>query len=120
MLSIQKRVHGEQIEEKIVRVSDTYYMKPSDVVVLVSNLVGSDVLYLPPVAEAAGRIYTIRTVDASGDGVDVISLGDHLHALTEGSTSIDVSSAVAIDAANDYLVMFSDGLCWYCLAFNIA
>jgi hypothetical protein len=117
---MQNRIHNEQNLDRVVRVSDSYQMKVYDRVVLVSNLVGDDVITLPPVQEAAGNIYTIRTVDATGDGVDVIAKGDQLHAQTEGSTTINLGAAVAIDAANDFLVVYSDGLAWYVLAFNIA
>lgn len=112
--------HMEQVYDQIKQTAVTVTMSASDLVVHAANTAAAIVITLPTVAEAAGKIYTIYTTDATGaTGVDVISQGDELYSVTESSTSIDVSSAVAIDTAGDFLCMYCNGVSWICLAFNI-
>ncbi len=119
-VSNQSRIQAEQYTGQLNLVSASAALTVNQLVTHVSNLTGDVVITLPPVAEAAGKTYAIYTVDGTGTGVDVIDNGDALYSLTEGSTPIDVSSAVAIDAAGDFLLMYSTGICWVCLGFNIA
>jgi len=120
-MDIQNRVMGEQVVNKFTNVTDELYqVLASDFLVLVANGTGDDgIITLPPVAEVAGQMFCILTIDATGNGVDVIDKGDALYSATEASTPVDVSSVVAIDAAGDFLLMFSTGITWICLAFNI-
>ena len=118
--SRQNRIHAEQNTGQRVVETDTATIPVNQFVTHVNNAAGDDVIKLPPVAESAGGMYFILTVDATGSGVDVIDQGDALYSATEAATPVDVSSAVAIDAAGDFLLMYSTGTCWVCLAYNIA
>lgn len=114
----QSRIHAEQNTDQFSIISTNTTLTANQLVVHAVNLVGTDlVIKLPPVSEAAGKIYTIHTVDATGNGVDVISQGDHLYATTE---TINLAAAVAIDAVGDYLCVMSNGISWMVLTYNIA
>ncbi len=117
----QHRLHAEQNTGQFNIVTASTALTANQLVTHVENTADAVVITLPPVAEATGKTYSIYTTDATGaTGVDVIDNGDALYSLTEGSTSIDVSSAVAIDAAGDFLCMYCNGFSWIALAFNIA
>ena len=113
-------IHTKQAADQIRQLAASATLNVYDLVTHVSDAAAAVVVTLPPVAEAAGKMYAIYTVDSSGaNGVDVISQGDELYAVTEGSTTITISGATAIDTAGDFLLMYSTGVCWICLAFNI-
>ena len=121
VISNQGRVEAEQAKGQINLISATAQLTVNQLVTHVTNTTGTAVVVtLPPVAEAAGKIYAIYTVDGTGNGVDVVDKGDALYSDTEGSTSVDVSSAVAIDTAGDFLCMYSTGFSWICFGFKIA
>ena len=112
-------IHTKQAADQIRQLAASATLNVYDLVTHVSDAAAAVVVTLPPVAEAAGKMYAIYTVDSSGgNGVDVISQGDELYAVTEVSTTITISGATAIDTAGDFLLMYSTGVCWICLAFN--
>lgn len=113
----QSRIHAEQNTDQFSIISTNTTLTANQLVVHAANTSGNLVITLPPVSEAAGKIYTIHTVDATGDGVDVVSQGDHLYATTE---TINLGAGVAIDAAGDYLCVMSNGISWMVLTYNIA
>ena len=117
----QNRIHAEQNKGQFNVLTASAELEANQLVTHANNSGAAMVIKLPPVAEAAGKIYSIYTVAIAGaSGVDVIDRGDALYSATEGSTAIDVSSAVAIDTAGDFLCMYSNGISWICLGFNIA
>lgn len=121
--STLNRAQLEQIMDGQFRyVTESVTLEASDQVVHVSDADAAVVVTLPPVAEAAGNIYTIYTVEASGiNGVDVIDQGDALYSTTrvgDTPTTVDVSAAVAIDAAGNFLCLYSNGISWITLAYN--
>lgn len=63
---------------------------------------------LPPAPEAQGRIYTIKCLAAAGGHkATVVSY--------ESDGSGKVYTSAALSAANDVLILFSDGEEWYAL-----
>ena len=85
------------------RSSYGYNMAPWETTVVVdSNTTSAFTVYLPPVAEGKGKIYTISITDPSY-AVTVEDLGDD---------SVDFENAT-LDAAYDRVAYYSDGLYWY-------
>ena len=70
---------------------------------------GTFTVTLPPVAEAAGKIYTITLIDAAG----AVTIQDQ-------DDSNDWTSITDLDADNDGVVLFSDGLKWWVLLDDVA
>lgn len=124
MKTLQNRIHGEQVLDHVNHITESETIGINDSINLVSDADGAVVVTLPPVAQAKGRTFEIRTiVDSGSNGVDVVAGGDARYNTTEvdpsAGTTIDVSSAVAIDTAGDFLLMYSTGLSWVVLAHYI-
>lgn len=97
---------GPQMDTKnqdaVKRVSAATTLKPAERVVLITN--GTYTINLPPVAECAGNIYTLRQLDAGTDSVTVDDNGD----------SVDWTN-ITINAQHDMVALYSDGLMWVVL-----
>lgn len=122
LLDINKVIGATQKHTNVRRVSDSATLGVNDLLTLVTNFAGADVITLPPVAEAIGKIYAIYTVDGTGDSVTVQSQADTLYDITEVSAGVtqDLSTGVAINAAGDFICLYSTGITWIVLAYNIA
>lgn len=82
-------------------------MDANDLVVM-ANPPASGVMTitLPSVFAARGRTYSIISVTNATGTISVVGKGDELVAYTSGS----------LTAANDYVLLYSDGVRWYELA----
>jgi len=90
----------------VARADYDYYLAPWETTVIVdTNTTSAFVIYLPPVAEAKGKIYTIAIIGYSYD----VTI-DHLASDTEDFTS-DIMTA-----NYDRAALYSDGIHWYWLA----
>lgn len=120
--TLNRRQLEQVMDGQFRYVTESVTLEASDQVVHVSDAEAAVVVKLPPVAEAAGNIYTIYTVDDSGtNGVDVQDQGDALYSTSlvgDTPTTIDLSSAVAIDTAGNFLCVYSNGISWVTLAYN--
>lgn len=83
-----------------------YRMKVSDTCVIAYASCGGDgngIIYLPPVAEAAGQFYYINApTGATGDDISLYILETQAELTTNGD----------MDADDDYIVLYSDGRQW--------
>ena len=70
---------------------------------------GTFTLTLPPVAEAAGKIYSITLIDAAG----AVTVQDQ-------DDSLDWTNFTDLDADNDGILLYSDGLKWWTLLDDVA
>lgn len=104
----QTRIHGEQGLDPVTYVSDDYTMGIDDTLVMADGSSNTIALTLPPVAEAQGRIFSIRVTDGTNN-TTVSTNGDAISA-TDGTD--DFSTGVALTAADDVAVLYSDGLAW--------
>jgi len=94
--------------------SQTFQLTNEDALVFVYAYTGiAFTLYLPLVADAAGLIFSIRIAYSPGVNVTVsvhatdVAAGDYLVVDdTVGDTQI-------LDASNEYMVLYSDGVMWY-------
>lgn len=122
LLDMNKIINATTKHTNVRRVSDSATLGVNDLLTLVTNTAGADVITLPPVAEAIGKIYAIYTVDGTGDSVTVVSQADTLYDVTEVSAGVDqdLSSGVAISAAGDFICLYSTGITWIVLAYKIA
>ena len=87
------------------RVSNAYYMAPSETCVIInpSSSTNAYTVYLPPVAEARGKIYTLAIpVRAS----EVITVEDR------ADDSADFENA-SLDVSNDRVAYYSSGTHWF-------
>jgi hypothetical protein len=109
MLRQQTRIHGEQALPGVTYVTEDYEMKVTDTLILVSSATADVAITLPPVAEAQGKTYVIRETNG-GNTTTVTDNGDAV-ASTDGTD--DFASGVALTAANDRAVLYSDGLYWH-------
>ena len=99
--------------EKIVRTAadTTETLEVWEQVVLVDTDTadGTFTLTLPPVGEAAGKFYTITLIDAAG----ALTIQDQ-------DDSNDWTNITTLDADNDGVMLYSDGLKWWTVASEIA
>jgi len=96
----------------------TYWMKPGDTCVIVAEhaamATGTAILVLPGVAAAAGRIYYICNVAVEGGA----SAGDTSLYVQENYTELTTNGDM--DAADDYIFLYSDGRQWRTLVDGVA
>ena len=90
---------GKMAAAKVVTAATT--LKAHEQIVLIMTA-GTYVITLPSVVEAAGKIYSIR----SRVGSSSVTVADS----DEGSVDYTSNALTAID---DYVLLYSDGLCWY-------
>lgn len=81
-------------------------------VVVLTGTTGDLDINMPPVSEAAGRIFSIRSPDVGTDTNAVTVKDPH--------GSVDWGGNYTIDADDDHLVLYSDGQKWYELTNGIA
>jgi hypothetical protein len=90
-----------------------YWMKPGDTcVIMAAHALGDGVaiLVLPSVAAAAGRIYYINVPSISGGDLSLYVQENYTELTTNGD----------MDAADDYLFLYSDGRQWRTLVDGVA
>ena len=101
--------HDKVIVDKYVNPAADYYMTTRDYVVrpAADGDSGAFTIYLPPVAEAKGRFYSI--VCRNADAVNTITVAD-----------LDDSECwagdVTLNGKCDRVLAYSDGLCWFVAA----
>lgn len=89
---------------------DDKYLKPYETLVIIDNDGAyTQQIYLPPVAESKGVIITIIAVDFGG-GVTIDDMDDGAHDLVD----------LAMDADDEYVVLFNTGYGWINLATDIS
>lgn len=98
----------------VVAPGTTYQMTKRDLVVETSTTSGNNVvLKLPPVAEAAGRIYSIFCTSYSTGTLTISTADSYIN-------DNDTTQSLTMDATDEYLVIFCDGFRWFSLATNIS
>jgi len=99
--------------EKIVRsaTDTTETLEVWEQVVLLDTdaVDGTFTLTLPPVGEAAGKMYSITVIDANG----AVTIQDQ-------DDSIAWNDISTLDADTDGVVLFSDGMRWWTLASDVS
>jgi len=111
-MGMENKLLETYLKPDIVRVTfvtgtTTYYMKANDLRVEVDGSAGvAGTVYLPPVAEAMGRIYAI--VSAPGKFSATITVADR-------DDAYDQVSDDELAADKDRLLFYSDGASWYLL-----
>ena len=115
----QARALADQVLDKVVEMVQASVTEASqtmgvnDQVVVITTLAdGVDfTCYLPSVIAARGKIYTIR-LGTRGD--------DETVTIADLDDSIDWSDITTMDAANDSVCLYSDGMKWHVLLNDIA
>lgn len=115
-MGLDQKLFGTYIKDAVKHVTFvavtfiTYQMKVNDLVVLVDTTAAAGTITLPPVAECAGRIYSIRDVgDYSGTNNVTIEDKDE---------SVDWGSDEALKATKDSMLLYSDGEKWHKICDN--
>lgn len=67
-----------------------------------NSAAGAFLITLPPVADAVGKHYAIRSVDATA----AITITHH-------ADSTDWEGTITLDALHDRVLLYSDGECWW-------
>jgi hypothetical protein len=99
---LEKRfIEQDTVVEKTTFVTDDYSMSVRDYVVRADSTGGAFTITLPSVNECAGRLYAIHF---STDGGDVT--------IADNDESEDWSD-LTMTAANDGVVLYSDGRKWW-------
>lgn len=90
--------------------ADTLQLDVNDQVLLADMTSGAGTVTLPPVSEAAGRIYTVRVV-AGTNTLTVAAYGDSiaLAPISQGTKNL----------TDDREAYYSDGFAWYLVASHI-
>lgn len=83
----------------------TYTLKPYEQLVVVDTALGASTLRLPRVTEAAGRMYSIRTLSTNDCVIAEFSTND----------SLDFTAPGTLSDADDRVLLYSDGLMWWTL-----
>ena len=92
-----------EVPDKYVNPAESYQMKTYDYVVRPDSSQGAITITLPPVAEAKGRWYSI-VARAVGNDITVADKDDS--ECWPGDITLNVKC--------QKLLLFSDGLTWYC------
>lgn len=99
--------------------TDTYQMGLTDRVTLIDSTLGAGTVYLPPVSEAFGKIFTVQ-VETYGSAVTVKPYEHHSakpdSVIYDGSGA-ETSQALGSDEA--FTVLFSTGRAWIVLGFDL-
>lgn len=98
------RIHAEQVLDQIAHKTAAYTMTTKDRIVNVTAATAVTIT-LPPVAECGGMIFSIKSV-GSADAVTVQDQDDSL--FWDGDYTLA--------AAEDAILLYSDGQSWYSLA----
>lgn len=103
-LSRIHRLHHELLPNTGgIVVSGTYQMHPGDHLVKF-GVATAYTITLPPVADCNGSIYVLRAVGAGASTVTVVDKGDSLVAVSD-----------TLNAANEAMIVYSDGEMWHFL-----
>lgn len=107
--TIHNLVNDLQVADKIVHVTDTtYQMKVQDSLVICDTTSNAITITLPPVAEAAGKIFTIiLNVDGGND----VTVTDYQ---TDSWYSTDIFD-ITMNDIGDGNCLYSDGFAWWTL-----
>ena len=89
--------------------SDTMEVFEQVVLVDTDTVDGTFTVTLPPVAEAAGKFYSITVIDAAG----AVTVQDQ-------DDAIDWSNITTLDADLDGVLLFSDGLKWWTVTSDLS
>mgnify|MGYP000868651224 CR=1 FL=1 len=101
--------------------ADTYQMGMEHSIVLIDSTLGAGTVYLPPVSEAVGKIFTVR-VKTFGSGNNVTVAPFLPYTSQPDSAIYDGSGAdtgLALASAGAHAVLYSDGLSWIVLGFDL-
>ena len=88
----------------VVRTSAGYYMGPWETNIVIDASTSDDdyIIYLPPVGEAKGKVYTISLPVRSAEDIDI----------SDRSDSEDFET-FTLDAAHDRVAYYSNGMYWF-------
>lgn len=107
----QAQLEGMQVPESDVSVAKTadVTLEVFEQVVYCNNTVASFTVTLPPIKEAAGKMYSIKLITDSGANTVTV---------TDQSDSYDFaeSGALILTAITDFVLLYSDGFKWYTLS----
>jgi len=92
-------------ELNITSASTTYNLTARDQNVRISTGSSPATIYLPYVADAAGKLYSVALVTT---GTSAATIADH-------DDSLDWAGDITLDAQYDRALLYSDGQCWWTL-----
>lgn len=102
----QSRIEAEQVIKGPLFKSATYQMLVGDFLVDCDTTDGAFTVTLPPVSEAAGRIYAIKQ---SGHATNDLTLA------TKSDDKLSDGFPMTITAIGDGALVYSDGETWWVL-----
>lgn len=96
--------------------SGAYHLSRNEQTVVVNSTDGAITLYLPPVASAEGKIYSVfvRTYISAVYVYDYNSDSEDFH--HHGKSNTGSTAKWTLDAANEGLLFYSDGVRWWVIA----
>ena len=107
----QAQLEGMQVAESIISVAKIadVTLEVYEQVVYCNNTAASFTVTLPPIKEAAGKMYSIKLITDSG--VNTVTIADQ-------SDSYDFAEGgdLILTAATDFVLLYSDGFKWYTLS----
>lgn len=103
----QSRIAGETVQPEAKFKTTTYQMLVGDSVINCNTAGGAYTVTLPPVSEAAGRIYAIKYASGAGGAVTVA---------TKSDDKLTDDFSATLTAIGDGILAFSDGQTWWGIA----
>ena len=109
MLAVNRGSSVTKIVRSATLIAQTLAVYEQVVLLDTDTADGTFTLTLPPVAEAAGKSYSISVVDANG----AVTIQDQ-------DDSLAWHDIATLDADYDGVVLYSDGLRWWTLATDVS
>ena len=107
----QTQLEGMQVMESdvsVAKIADAT-LEVYEQVIYCNNTAASFTITLPPIMEAAGRLYSIKLITDSG--VNTVTIADQ-----SDSYDFAESGDLILTAATDFILLYSDGFKWYTLS----
>ncbi|RQW92817.1 MAG: hypothetical protein EHM79_00380 [Geobacter sp.] len=105
----------DAVPNKIIHPVVTTSLKVYEQVVYVSTVDAHVTITMPPVAEAAGRIYSIMCILRTGSyDVTITDYKDDTGNATKAHGDLGNANLV-LNAANEHVILYSDGVAWHLL-----
>ena len=89
--------------DDVARTSYTYYMAPYDTQIIIESSSQVITIYLPPVIDAKGKIYSIFLVDRNSK----------THVVDDYKDDSEGFVGITLDADDERVLMYSDGFAWW-------
>ena len=89
--------------DDVARTSYTYYMAPYDTQIIIGSADNNITIYLPPVVDAKGKLYSIY----------LVTRNSKIHTIDDYKDDSEGYVALTLDADDERVLMYSDGFAWY-------